>query len=436
MGLDTFYRPKRYQDVLGQQSIIAVLRQLVRSGKGFRQSYCFSGPYGTGKTTLARIFAKSLLCESPKEGEACDACDSCLIFLRKGSHPDFVEVDAASNSRKEDVERILESIKYQTFSGRKRVYAFDESQEISKAAQDSLLLPLENTLPGSEDKQLVCIFCTTDPSKMRPALLSRCAPSFAIGTVTPQVLADRLQLVCEDQKIPFEREALVLLAELCESHVRDCLKSIEVLSGQGGVTRDVVLRHLHHNYNDLILDLLLSSLSDDQQRIPELVDTLLEQVSPSFLYRKVAEICILAFRAEPGKFKVPGHYSSPKVQQLHDKGPILLDVARVFASKPYNVDRNTLICDLYFAASPKAPIPDIRTLRQKPEGSTGTIGKIEQPVLTQIGVYVDPAARKKPRAGSEKTPEKPLDLAGAKQLLAASLGALNGSKGSGDMGGS
>lgn len=112
--------------MLGQRGTVQILRQFVKTGAGFYQSYLFAGPFGSGKTTLGRILARALLCEAPVEGEPCDACTSCRSILDNGSSDNFVEVDAATNSGKADVKRITEEIEYATFSGRRRLYLFDE----------------------------------------------------------------------------------------------------------------------------------------------------------------------------------------------------------------------------------------------------------------------------------------------------------------------
>lgn len=139
MSLDKKYRPHRYEDVLGQQNHVKVLRQFVREGKGHQQSYLFAGPKGCGKTTLGRILARSLLCESPVEGEACDDCDSCRAMLEDPpAHECFTEMDAATNSGKEQVQQIVETQRYETFSGRRRVYLVDEC-----FTEDTLLITPE-----------------------------------------------------------------------------------------------------------------------------------------------------------------------------------------------------------------------------------------------------------------------------------------------------
>ena len=123
MSLDTKYRPRTYSDVIGQNSIVKVLRGIVSSGAGWRQSYLFAGPYGSGKTTTARILARALLCENTVEGEPCDKCFSCLAML-EGNCDSYIEVDSATNSGKADVKKLLEEIDYTTFSGRRRLYLF------------------------------------------------------------------------------------------------------------------------------------------------------------------------------------------------------------------------------------------------------------------------------------------------------------------------
>ena len=134
MSLDTKYRPRTYSDVLGQRETVTILKQYVSSGAGFHQSYLFAGPFGSGKTTLARVLARALLCSSPVEGEPCDRCTSCTSILNGGTSPDFFEIDAATNSGKESVRRIVDEIQYSTFSGKRKLYLLDESHRLSTDA--------------------------------------------------------------------------------------------------------------------------------------------------------------------------------------------------------------------------------------------------------------------------------------------------------------
>lgn len=125
MSLDTKYRPRTYNDVLGQKATIQTLKGFIKSDAGWRQSYLFAGPYGSGKTTLGRIMARALLCQNPNDGEPCDECHSCKAMLA-GSHDSFIEVDAATNSGKADVKKLLEELQYVSFSGSRMLYLFDE----------------------------------------------------------------------------------------------------------------------------------------------------------------------------------------------------------------------------------------------------------------------------------------------------------------------
>ena len=346
MALDTKYRPQHFTDVIGQDGSVKVMRQFVRSGTGFHQSYLFCGFHGSGKTTMGRILARALLCESPVDGNPCDRCDSCTSILERGSSECFTEFDAATNSGKDAIKSIVDNIHYDTFSGKRRIYLMDEAHRLSKEALDALLKPMEDTVPGGEDKLLVCIFCTTEPEKMRSTIFSRCAPAFVIRRVPPEGIADRLTFVCEQEGIPYEREALILIAEATECHIRDGLKALEGVWMLGGATVDNVRQYLRLNVNSLYLD-ILSAIGTDMSRLLNLADQVLQSVSPSTAYERLAEATMLAYRVSLGAARPPSYWSKDQldaVGKMHQDQ--LVRFAEVFASRPGNPVPAMLSCDL------------------------------------------------------------------------------------------
>jgi DNA polymerase III subunit gamma/tau len=345
LALDTKYRPMTYASVLGQDASVQVLRQFVKEGKGFQQSYVFCGQHGSGKTTLGRILARALLCENPQDGEPCDQCSSCDIFLRGGTHENFEELDAASKSKVSDLERIVEDIAYSTFSGSRRIYLFDESHQLSKKALDILLKPMEDNVEGSEDKKLVCIFCTTEPDKMRSTIFSRCAPAFVIRAVTPEGIADRLAHVCEQEGIAYEKDALVTIAEITECHIRDALKTVEGVSMLGEVTRQTVFKYLQLGANDKILD-LLENLGKDLPRVIDMATSLSMDISPSSAYERISEAALFAYQAFLKVGRPPSQWSPDRLAHISSLGEALLGVSTRFASPPHRPTRSTLVVDL------------------------------------------------------------------------------------------
>ena len=345
MSLDIKYRPYRYSDVLGQDATITILKQYVVQGRGFRQSYLFCGERGRGKTTVGRILARALLCENTRDGEPCDECHSCKGLLENGTSLDFMEVDAATHSGKGDVNKIKEEIQYSTFSGKRRIYLFDEAHQLSKDALDALLKPLEDTMPGSEDKQLTCIFCTTEPERMRATVLSRCAPAFVIQPMQPQLIADRLQHICEQEQISFEPEMLTLVAEITECHIRDALKAIEGVSMLGGVTREHVEKYLHLDLNTAYLD-LLDAIGNDLPAAFEAARRIMDRASPATCYDRLAEVSMLAFQASLGE-AVPAHWGKERLVALGAaRGAQLLGYASRFAARPGRPTAAMLMMDL------------------------------------------------------------------------------------------
>jgi DNA polymerase III subunit gamma/tau len=346
VALDTRYRPLQFEDVIGQPDSVKVLRQFVKSGTGFHQSYLFCGSHGSGKTTMGRILARALLCENPNDGNPCDSCGSCRSILERGSSECFIEVDAATNSGKEDMRKVIESLQYDTFSGRRRIYLFDEAHRLSKDALDALLKPMEDTVQGGEDKLLICIFCTTEPERMRATIFSRCAPAFVIRPVSPEVLADRLAYVCEKEEIEYERDALVVVSEAVECHIRDALKSVEGVSMLGAVDLANVKAYLRLNANTHYVK-VIAYLGKDLGAVLQEVQALQEVVSPSTVYERVSELAMLAYRVGLGVGKPPSFWDTKHIQALwtvHQS--FLLQVARTLSIKPGHPTFAMLECDL------------------------------------------------------------------------------------------
>lgn len=347
MALDTKYRPRKYDDVLGQGSSVEVLRQFVKEARGFHQSYVFSGQHGSGKTTLGRILARALLCESPVNGDPCDQCSSCKVLLSGGTHESFEELDAATKSGKADLARIVEEVTYSTFSGKRRIYLFDESHRLSKQALDVLLKPMEDEIEGTGDKKLVCIFCTTEPEKMVSTVFSRCAPAFVVRAVTPEGIAERLAWVCQQEGVPSDQEALVTIAEVTECHIRDALKTVEGVSMLGAVTRENVFRYLQLGANDKVLK-FLTLVGRDLKGALEIGAELATEVSPSSAYERLSEAAMCAYQYHLGVTRIPSQWKKDYIIELSERGPALLTLASRFSAPPHRPSKNTLALDAGF----------------------------------------------------------------------------------------
>jgi DNA polymerase III subunit gamma/tau len=396
VALDTKYRPRTYADVLGQRETITILKQYVASGAGFHQSYLFAGPFGSGKTTLARVLARSLLCSAPVGGEPCDRCTSCKSLLDGGTSPDFFEIDAATNSGKDSVRRIVDEIQYSTFSGKRKLYLLDESHRLSTDALDALLKPLEDTYPGTQDKLLVCIFCTTEPERMRNTILSRCAPAFVVRPVLPEQVGERLATVCEAEGIPYERPALDLIGEITECHIRDALKAVEGVSMLGGITVPNVSRYLHLDYAEAVLEVLAHVKADLPTAIAR-AEGLLKTMSPITLYERLSDMAMLAYRSSLGPVAVPTYLDRGAVEGVgRNVGVELLDYAEKLSSRPGRPTAAMLLCDLSqlhrgpqrivlaetVAPAPRAPEKD---------GNVKVPPHVDKPTIVD-SVYVHPRA--------------------------------------------
>lgn len=402
MSLDTKYRPRTYQDVLGQRGSVKTLKGLVSEGVGWNQSYLFAGPYGSGKTTLGRILARALLCEQPKEGEPCDECYSCKSMLG-GSSDAFIEVDAATNSGKADVKKILEELDYSSFSGRRKLYLFDEAHQLSKDALDALLKPMEENRKGSSEKRLVCIFATTEPEKMRATVLSRCAPAFIIHHVESEEIADRLSWVCDKENFTYDREALVLIADFTEGHIRDALKAIEGVASSNSkyVSLEAVRSYLHVDRNDLLCQILLSTGSEALK----ICEDVLGNTPPSVAFERLLSATMFSISMGLGAGNPPPYWNKEVLKKAWDKhGDYLLTLADMISSKPRRATEAMFKCEVlkwtqgghvvYAPPVPQARVvapetpPQNQEIKKAPEPHKEDIKKIPQVSLMEFAKWV------------------------------------------------
>ena len=212
------YRPQTFSEVVGQQSIIRTLENALKENK-IAHAYLFCGPRGTGKTSLARLFAKALECEEGL-GHQCNKCQNC-IEITNGTHPDVVEVDAASNSGVDSVRQIIEQVSYAPLHGRYKVYIIDEVHSMSSTAFNALLKTLEE--PPSN---VIFILATTEPNKVLPTILSR-VQRFDFSKVSIDDLVSLMERILKNEKITYEEGALRVIARLSDGGVRDALSLLD-----------------------------------------------------------------------------------------------------------------------------------------------------------------------------------------------------------------
>ena len=212
------YRPSRFDEVVGQEYIVKILKNTIKN-KRIAHAYLFAGPRGTGKTTIAKLFAKAINCEDFNE-EACDSCPSCLAF-KENNHPDIIELDAASNNSVDDIREIIEQVPYSPIVGKYKVYIIDEVHMLSSSAFNALLKTLEEP-----PAHVVFILATTDPQKIIPTVLSRCQ-RYNFSKISNLNMEKKMVEILNKEHLQYEDKALDEVAMLAEGGMRDALSILE-----------------------------------------------------------------------------------------------------------------------------------------------------------------------------------------------------------------
>jgi DNA polymerase III subunit gamma/tau len=229
------YRPQSFKEVLGQDAIVTTLKNAIKYHR-LAHAYLFCGSRGTGKTTLARIFAKALNCQRPTaELEPCNTCTSCKE-ITGGNSLDVLEIDGASHRGIDDVRQINETVGYATTSGKYKIYIIDEVHMLTKEAFNALLKTLEEPPP-----KVKFFFATTEPHKVLPTILSRCQ-RFNLNRIPTNKINDKLRQITADLNIKVEEEALLLLSRRADGGLRDAESLLDQILAfhEGAVTAATV----------------------------------------------------------------------------------------------------------------------------------------------------------------------------------------------------
>ena len=228
------WRPKNFSDKwVGQQAIVKTLRNQVATGR-IAHAYLFCGSRGTGKTSAAKIMAKAINCLNPQNGDPCGKCESCRT-IESGASFDVYEMDAASNSRVEEIRELLEKVDYPPQFGKYKVYIIDEVHMLSNAAFNALLKTLEEP-----PEYMVFILATTEPQKLPATILSRCQ-RFDFGRFSESEIAAHLRQVTQASQTAADDDALLLIARAAEGGMRDALSILDMcMSGGEKITEAAV----------------------------------------------------------------------------------------------------------------------------------------------------------------------------------------------------
>lgn len=260
------WRPQTFADVVGQQHVLTALANGLSMGR-IHHAYLFSGTRGVGKTSIARLLAKGLNCETGITATPCGVCDNCRE-IEQGRFVDLIEIDAASRTKVEDTRDLLDNVQYAPARGRFKVYLIDEVHMLSRHSFNALLKTLEE--PPSHVKFLLA---TTDPQKLPVTILSRCL-QFHLKALDVEQIRHQLEHILGEEKIPSETRALQLLARAADGSLRDALSLTDqaIASGDGQVTTAAVSTMLGTLDDDQALSLIEAMVQADGERVMNLLN--------------------------------------------------------------------------------------------------------------------------------------------------------------------
>jgi DNA polymerase-3 subunit gamma/tau len=428
------WRPKDFSETVGQEHVLQALTNALESQR-LHHAYLFAGTRGVGKTTIARVLAKALNCETGITASPCGKCAACLA-IDEGRFVDLIEVDAASKTKVDDTRELLDNVQYAPASGRFKVYLIDEVHMLSKNSFNALLKTLEEPPP-----HVKFLLATTDPQKLPVTVLSRCL-QFNLKRLTPKLIRDRLAHICEAEDINAEAPALAMLARAADGSLRDALSLLDqAIAYCGGDVLEepvgVMLGTIDRQHVSALLRLLasgdaqglLSAVAEIDEQFPD-YGRLLDDLS-----RSLQRIAV---------FQVVG--ATDLEEEL--TGDELADLSGLIAPEDVQLFYQTALLgrrDLHLAPDPRSGVEMtlLRMLAFRPPQATNR-GTSDSPAHRTRNVSLDgtrskaasvpPAAKAMPESAADKTkwhdPDwsaviHQLNLTGANKLLASNCAYLN-----------
>ena len=292
------WRPRNFAETVGQEHVLKALTNALDSGR-LHHAYLFAGTRGVGKTTIARILAKALNCETGVTSEPCGECSACQE-IDEGRFVDLIEVDAASKTKVDDTRDLLDNVQYAPARGRFKVYLIDEVHMLSKSSFNALLKTLEEPPP-----HVKFLLATTDPQKLPVTVLSRCL-QFNLKRLTPGLIRERLELICGEEGIKFETNALAMIARAADGSLRDALSLLDqAIAFCGGEVLEApvatMLGTIDRQHIGRLLDLLaaadgaglLAAIAEIDEQFPDygqLLDDLARTLQRIAVYQVVGAI--------------------------------------------------------------------------------------------------------------------------------------------------
>ncbi len=314
------WRPKAFDQMVGQPHVVTALANALDTGR-LHHAYLFTGTRGVGKTTLARILAKAINCETGVSSRPCGKCRACTE-IDSGRFVDMLEVDAATNTKVDEMRELLDTAQYMPVSGRYKVYIIDEVHMLSRHAFNSMLKTLEEP-----PEHVKFILATTDPQRLPVTVLSRCL-QFNLKALPPQMLAGHLKRVLEAEGIPFEEQALMQLARAASGSVRDSLSLTDqaIAFGSGKVLAAQVSDMLGAVGGDLVWPLLERIAAADGPGALAEAERISERgLSCDQALQDVAAVLHRVALAQIGAELAPDDPDSPRIAALAQR----LDAGRV-----------------------------------------------------------------------------------------------------------
>jgi DNA polymerase-3 subunit gamma/tau len=394
------WRPKTFEQVVGQQHVLRALINGLDQNR-LHHAFLFSGTRGVGKTTLARIFAKSLNCEQGVSSQPCGECQSC-VEVDSGRFVDLIEVDAASRTKVDDTRELLDNVQYAPSRGRYKVYLIDEVHMLSTSSFNALLKTLEEPPP-----HVKFLFATTDPQKLPVTILSRCL-QFNLRRLDVTQISEHLSFILGEEQLSFEHAALMQLARAADGSMRDALSLLDqaIAFGAGNVTGDVVFQ-------------MLGSI--DQDQIDQLLSALYQQDAKGLLQQS-AELAALGRDFEvilnailDGLQKIATHQLIPDLASEEHESPKLKELANAFDAETVQLLYQIALHgkrDLPWAADPRSgfEMTLLRMLSFQPRSdahTTESLPRKKSDTLQKPAVNVPPVTAGNASTSAHKDVETP-----------------------------